>query len=892
MKKSIYLFLLLMLISFQINAQEKNIKEDQKYVVVEELTGTWCSYCPRGTVKGRELSHDNDNVIFVAIHTSDPMAYSEYSDASGLSSAPSANINRKHMGADTQSWESMVTQEANIAPPAYISVETNYNESTRELEAIVSAEFIEDFSGNLRLGGLVLEDAVTGQSGYDQSNSYSGGSFMGGFETLPNPVPANMIAYDHLSRYLLGGYDGAEGSIPSSVNSGETHSYTFNYTLSEEYNHEYIRVAAWLINSDNGQVLNAGKSQFLPGYDNAKPHFISEAITTGNVGAQYDYHLYVADPETNDLELSATGLPEWLTLAETAQHSVHTAGLLSGIPTETGVFPITLSVSDGDWTTTQTFDLVVSANTGSGWELIGEEGFTNSTTGTNIIKLSPDDVPYVAVNDYGSAIEVYKFENNSWSTIGSNIGIADSQMDFDIDSEGNPWVAFNDVNTGSKCVVKMFDGNTWISIGNPVSTGGARAIDLAIDNNDIPYVSFYEQDMNTAGFVYKYESDSWQMVGSGQIDPGATLFFELDFLSDNTPTLLWCRAPSNYSFYSRVSMFIDGEWTLIAGGDITENTTYFYHNIAINENDEISVSICENLSSGEEINIYQLDNDNWINIGPTDNLAGEYHDLLVDDQDNLYLGFQNANQGSQTSVIIYDGEDWASLGPIVISGVASHQTMAFNSNYEPYIAFTDNSNGEKTTVKAYLSSELAIININPTTIVFPDTYIGHTAEEIITISNSGNITLVVNDIISDNDIFTVSHNEFTLEPGESQDLSIEFNPLLVQLYTGMITMTSNDATQENIEIEINGNGDLNTGILEQNNDSYYIYPQPAIDFISIVSKDEINTIVIYNFNGQEVLRTNCSSIKKQLNISDLDSGIYMIKIETNIETFFEKLIIQ
>ncbi len=890
MKKSLYSLLLILLVFNVSFAQEKGIKENEKYVVIEELTGTWCSWCPRGTHKGRQLSHDYDNVIFIAIHTSDPMAYSEYSEASGLTGAPSGNVNRKHFDQDTEQWESKVNQETNVNPPAYINVETTYNESTRELEAIISAEFIEDFTGNLRIGGLVLEDAVTGQSGYDQSNSYSGGGNgpLGGFENLPNPVPANMIAYDHLSRQLFGGYDGAEGSVPATVNSGETHSYTFNYTLPEEYNHEYIRVAGWLIDNSNSQILNAGKSQFLPGYDNAKPHFISEAITSGNVGIQYNYQLFTADPETDELEILAIDLPNWLTLEETDQNSIHTAGILSGIPTETGTFPITLTVTDGEWTTEQTFDLIIAANPGAGWELIGEEGFTNITSSNNTLKLDPDNVPYIAITNYGGPVEVYKFENDSWQSVGSNAGTSSSDLCFDIDSEGNPWIAYNDATNADKCVVKMFDGTNWTAIGAPVSVGGARSFGFAIDDNDIPYVGFYEQSMNAAGFVYKYEGSAWQMLGDGQIDPGASLFFNIDFLNDNTPIVLWCEAPTNYDWYSRVSKFENGSWTTLSGGNITDNNTYFYHSLAVDDNDQISVSICE--TNGAEYHIYQLNNDIWEDISPSETYNGENNDLVAGTDGKLYFGFQNAGMGAQTSVLQYDGSEWSSLGPVVISGVASNQTITISSNGEPYIAYTDETNGEKSTVKAYLSSDVAIANINPSSLVFPDTYIGHTAEETITISNTGNATLEIDNISSDNEIFTISSNSFSIESGESQELTIEFNPILVQEYSGIISMNSNDPSQQLIEVEVSGNGDLNIGMAEQNIDEFTIFPQPALELVYIKSVENMNTITLFNLNGQEVFKTTTNATNEQIDISELHNGIYMIQIETKLGIYNQKLI--
>lgn len=886
------LFVLSLLLSFTSQAQ-KQIQEDQKYVVIEELTGTWCSYCPRGTYEGRQLSQDYDNVIFVAIHTNDVMEIPDYASASGLTGAPSANINRKHLGLDTQVWESKVNQETAIDPPAYITVETNYNETTREIEAIVSAEFIEDYSGNIRLAALVMEDGVTGPSpDFDQSNHYSGGANgpMGGFEDLPSSIPANMIAYDHLARELLGGYDGVDGSIPTSVNSGETYTHTFTYTLPEDHNHEYIRIAAWLLNDDNGHILNAGKSSYLPGFDNAKPHFISEPITSGNVGIQYNYQFYTADPETDDLVISATVIPDWMSFEETAQHSVHTAGLLSGVPTETGVFPITITVNDGEWTTEQNYEIIIEENPGAGWEVIGQEGFTNVSPNANIIKVDQNNIPYLAFHSYGGPLNVMSFENDSWTTIGSGIGTPDSDMDFELDSNGTPYVAFNDNSSGNKCVVKMYDGSDWVSVGVPVSSGAARSIELAIDNNGIPYVAFYEQEQNAAGYIYRFENGTWNMLGDGQIDPDAALFFELDFDSNNSPYLLWCTAPTNYSFYSRVSKFENDEWNLLGGGNISSEITYYHNNICIDANDQISVSICESTSTVYKI--FTLEGSSWQNISPVDPLYGETHDLVADSEGNMYFGFQNAGQGSQTSVIMYDGNTWEPVGPVVISGVASKHQMDIGINNEPYIAYSDEAFGEKATVKAYLQSESAVANISLASIEFPETEIDQTAEESISITNTGTAILEIFNINTNNYIFSANLSEITIAPGATEELLISFNPEAEELYEGILSLESNDPYQTLINIDLSGQGRLIDQVQNLNNQLIQVYPNPTDDILYIQTSLNWMEAQLFNLKGQLLISEKVFNSSIDLNLASLDSGIYLLQIISSDKAFKKKIIIK
>lgn len=63
------------------------------------------------------------------------------------------------------------------------------------------------------------------------------------------------------------------------------------------------------------------------------------------------------------------------------------------------------------------------------------------------------------------------------------------------------------------------------------------------------------------------------------------------------------------------------------------------------------------------------------------------------------------------------------------------------------------------------------------------------------------------------------------------------------------------------------------------NDSFKIYPNPAKDFINIQTDEEIISITIYSKTGQIV--KNIKTNSKKLDISNIPSGIYTLKIETN-----------
>ena len=74
-------------------------------------------------------------------------------------------------------------------------------------------------------------------------------------------------------------------------------------------------------------------------------------------------------------------------------------------------------------------------------------------------------------------------------------------------------------------------------------------------------------------------------------------------------------------------------------------------------------------------------------------------------------------------------------------------------------------------------------------------------------------------------------------------------------------------------------------------DSFRIYPNPASNLVtfSIVNNNPIN-VVVYDFNGKNVLSTTLKN--KTLNISNLNQGIYFLKINLGNQTEIKKLIVE
>ncbi len=234
-----------------------------KKVLIEEGTGTWCGYCPRGAV-AMDYMYDNhsDKMIGIAVHNGDPMVVTEYDNGAGFTGFPGMNVDRELLGVGV-SQDNMenitIALLDNVKVPADIAANgsLNGNDIMVEAKAIFHTKYE---AANMRLGVILVEDGVTGtDSGYNQVNYYAGGQFgpMGGYENLPNPVPAADMVYDHVGIALLGGYDGQADSVPTVINDGDIASYVFNYTLPNTSDINNVKAVVVLIDSSTGQIVNA-----------------------------------------------------------------------------------------------------------------------------------------------------------------------------------------------------------------------------------------------------------------------------------------------------------------------------------------------------------------------------------------------------------------------------------------------------------------------------------------------------------------------------------------------------------------------------------------------------------------------------------------------------------
>lgn len=247
-------------------------------VVFEEATGTWCGWCPGGTVFMDSMSHLHPNTTVLLVdHNRDPMMDSIY-DA-GVSAMiagwPTVLADRKSKATDPPLMFDQYASHINDFSLADLLVTPTFDNVSREATVIVNTKMASTFKNNttdndFRIAVVFTESNVKGTtSDYAQHNYYSNNQPLKGaghdWQKEADPVPANKMKYDFVVRTILGGFKGQANSLPDSLKAGITYSTTFKYIVPAKYNAATIQAHALLIDANANVIYNGNSTGLILG---------------------------------------------------------------------------------------------------------------------------------------------------------------------------------------------------------------------------------------------------------------------------------------------------------------------------------------------------------------------------------------------------------------------------------------------------------------------------------------------------------------------------------------------------------------------------------------------------------------------------------------------------
>ena len=240
-----------------------------KRVLVEQATGTWCQFCPDGTVVMKDILQSYPNAIGVTIHNGDSMAFPDGNivNSAFVTGYPAGMVDRVRfddqsaVGFSRGAWKVKTEERLGIPIPVHVSATHTYDMATRVVNITVRAAFYEDMEGDFRFNCYIVEDSLTGiGTGWNQANYYDNiqGHPMYG---LGNPIIG--YVHDYVTRNMLGGPWGSSGTIPSVVPKRSVYERNYTFTLPARYRPHHISlvplVQMFSTNVNNREILNSNK---------------------------------------------------------------------------------------------------------------------------------------------------------------------------------------------------------------------------------------------------------------------------------------------------------------------------------------------------------------------------------------------------------------------------------------------------------------------------------------------------------------------------------------------------------------------------------------------------------------------------------------------------------
>ena len=254
----------------------------ERKVMVEEFTGMWCGWCPRGFVALEKIKQVyGERVTTIAVHNGDALECKDYSKVVKMVAGfPGAIVDRAIFGIDPYYGSSQaefgmsgdIDSRLAIAPVANVVVKGTIDGDI--LTATAETEFF--YTGDASkyaVAFVVREDGMKNDK-WAQANNYT--QFKGqGLETIEplfepwvnGKSQMKGVEYNEVAIAAKGIDNGIQGSIPATVNADEINSFSQEFDLTKYkkiINRDNLSVIAVLFNTVTGEIENTSLASLNP----------------------------------------------------------------------------------------------------------------------------------------------------------------------------------------------------------------------------------------------------------------------------------------------------------------------------------------------------------------------------------------------------------------------------------------------------------------------------------------------------------------------------------------------------------------------------------------------------------------------------------------------------
>lgn len=276
---------------YEIVAVESKTLASRNTVILEEFTGAWCVWCPRGmeTVEKMTASLNQKKDAFgnqlfkfaptmIHVQGNDPMEFDDSKKAAILSLVtgfPSGSVDRAatydiprnppavdlfpvspfQLTVSTFAFDKLTRNRISSKTPATVSHKISYDENAKKATVDFTAKFMTDMSSDLRFVTYVVRDKVTGGTEYDQriaqpltedpkSKWYGAADPMTDFE------------HQHVLSLVPTGVAGIENSVPFDNKKGDVVKGSVEFDIDGTWDAENLLVYTFLFKNDSKNFLN------------------------------------------------------------------------------------------------------------------------------------------------------------------------------------------------------------------------------------------------------------------------------------------------------------------------------------------------------------------------------------------------------------------------------------------------------------------------------------------------------------------------------------------------------------------------------------------------------------------------------------------------------------